>query len=500
MTLRNLIAQLKDAHTILEIDCYNKILFTQSLSLYSVVTPNNQQKIKIMDDFLNSSNNNCEVTKINGQNALETIIKFAKEQVSDSRDLGVRFNQALASLTMQFGRWLVSEGSNQFAHRFDLPETSNISYTLLCSGEQRHLVRKWDINFQGQSTDFNDTKSYFDQNCLPNSSQSAKNNTSLRLISESTFNRTTTSHSDNQATTSQSDDQATTSQPEPVLDAKNAHFYLIGNIGVAQFTSVNFGFDTLRNIQKGFQLLFKKKAKKLVIDLSNNPGGVVDAAQVICFLLIPPNNISFFPNDIKITKITEPLIGPGKYFDPNVLSSFPSGNNFSSIKNFIGKNYIKRGGKTSRYSNKFDFTLDRDELKLIKNNKEYPWTGNNTIILTNGNCGSACALISQYLAEIGQFPTVTVGGLYNTSLSFASFSGGEVFGYDGSEKFKGIPSFPVSGELQFTVSESYSILKKNEVLDFSYRPSKYRLYYDDKSARDPSLLWSKAADFLNFES
>ncbi|CAG8587341.1 22886_t:CDS:2, partial [Gigaspora rosea] len=487
MAIRNLIAQLKDAHTHLNIDCYNKFKFSQSLTLYSVVTSNNQQKIKIMDDDLEPSNSNCEVLKINGQDALEAIREFANEKVSDSRDLGVRFNQALVSLTMRFGEWLVAEGTNQFADRNDLPETPSINYTLLCSGEQRHLVRKWDITFSGSSTDFNDTNSYFDQNCLPNQSQFKKKNTSVGLIPESTFNQTSTS---------QNNKQITTSQVKPILDAKDAHFYLVGDIGVAQITSISFGSKTLREIQKGFQLLSKKKAKKLVIDLSNNSGGYTGAAQTISALLLPPNNISYFPNDVKITKITEHLIGSGKSFDPSEFSSFPLGKNFSSIKNFIGKNYIKRGGKTSSYSRKFGIKLDSDELKLIKNNKKLPWTKNNIIILTNGYCGSACAQLSQYLAEIGEYRTVTVGGFYNTSLSFASFTGGEVYVYSSSgEKIKGIPDFPVSGELQFTALESYSIRKKNEVLDFSYRPSKYRLYYDDKSAKDPSLLWSKAADF-----
>ncbi|CAG8759353.1 9079_t:CDS:2, partial [Gigaspora rosea] len=71
MTVRELVYQLRDAHTTLRFGCYNDIEFSQSLTLYSMVTPDKQQKIKIMQDFLDPSNNNCEVTEINGQNALE---------------------------------------------------------------------------------------------------------------------------------------------------------------------------------------------------------------------------------------------------------------------------------------------------------------------------------------------------------------------------------------------------------------------------------------------
>ncbi|CAG8815820.1 6950_t:CDS:2, partial [Gigaspora rosea] len=251
--------------------------------------------------------------------------------------------------------------------------------------------------------------------------------------------------------------QITESQAELVLSAGDAYFYLVGDIGVAQFTSMIFDNNQLREIQNGFQLLHEKNAKKLVLDLSNNAGGYVTTPPIISAFLLPSNSSSFFPNDQKITNITEQMIGPGKLFDPNELLSFPSRENFSSTEDFIGNNYIQRGGTTSRYSSKFNFKLDSDILKIMNGTKEYPWTKDNTIILTNGYCGSACALLSLYLSEIGQFSTVSVGGFYNTSLSFSSFPGGEVFSYCSScnNNINGIPKFPVLAELSTTIIEAY---------------------------------------------
>ncbi|RIB10740.1 hypothetical protein C2G38_2145918 [Gigaspora rosea] len=470
MTVRELVYQLRDAHTTLRFGCYNDIEFSQSLTLYSMVTPDKQQ---IMQDFLDPSNNNCEVTEINGQNALEVIKEFANWKLINLRDLGVRFNRALVSIIPVNNNFVDAGGSNIFAHRWDLPEISNINYTLSCP-EKRNFVREWNINFFGNTKDFNDTKSYFDQNCLPKSSQSKpfqfmKNK---KLISKSTFNH------------------ITASQAKLVLSVGDAYFSLVDDIGVAQFTSLNFDIDQLREIQNGFQLLYEKNAKKLVLDLSNNAGGIAYIPQVISALLLPSNNSSFFPNDQKITNITEQMIGPGKFFDPNRLLSFPSRENFSSTEDFIGNNYIQRGGTTSRYSSKFNFKLNSDLLKIINGTKKYPWTKDNTIILTNGYCGSACAQFSLYLAEIGQFSTVSVGGFYNTPLSFSSFPGGQVISYNDNI------NFPVLAGLSVTVIEAYNIFT-NKVLEFSYRPAKYRLYYDDESARDPSILWSKAAELLN---
>ncbi|CAG8722632.1 10867_t:CDS:1, partial [Scutellospora calospora] len=119
-----------------------------------------------------SSNKNCEVIKINGQDALETIKEFADKNVSSSRDLGVRFNEALSSLALQLGDWVFAEESGQFTKRPNLPESPNITYTLSCSGKHRTIVRGWSINYIGN--DFTDTKSYFDQNCLPTQFEKTK--------------------------------------------------------------------------------------------------------------------------------------------------------------------------------------------------------------------------------------------------------------------------------------------------------------------------------------
>ncbi|CAG8487245.1 16169_t:CDS:2 [Racocetra persica] len=449
--IRNLISQLKDAHTHLDINCYNKFSFSQSLSLYSI-KHNNQQKIKILEDDSEPSNKGCEVIEINGQNALKVIKEFANKTVVGSRDLGVRFNLALASLTKLFGEWSNAVDSNQFADRSDLPETPNIAYKLSCSGKQRSIVRKWSVVSKFIS-DFNDTKSYFEQNCLPQEDNP-------RVSSGESFD-----------------------------------FRLIGDIGVARIGTLSLQDFQLINIKESLQSL-SNNAKKLVIDLSNNSGGFVGSANVICALLLQSNG--FFPGDIKITNITKPTLKPGGLLDISDSLSFPSGKKFSSIKDFIGNNFIERGGTTSRYSNKFTFQLDKTLVDIIKNKPKLRWTKNNTIILTNGFCGSACAQVSQCLAEIGQFPTVAVGGLYNSSLSFSSFVGGEVLSYDNSIKINGIPDFPLAGELQFTAVEAYSTtLKKNKVLDFLYRPATHRIHYNDQTARDPRILWNEAAKFLD---
>ncbi|CAG8856130.1 85_t:CDS:1, partial [Gigaspora margarita] len=136
---------------------------------------------------------------------------------------------------------------------------------------------------------------------------------------------------------------------------------------------------------------------------------------------------------------------------------------------------------------------------------KFPWTEENLVILTNGICGSSCALIVQRLAEVN-VPTVSVGGFPNTRFSFASFTGGTVVHssdvnsrLDADPTLKDLVSrmtLPESKLLSFTVAEVYSVNNPDEVMDFSYRQADYQLYYDERSARDPSILWIQAEKYI----
>ncbi|CAG8607496.1 11883_t:CDS:2, partial [Dentiscutata heterogama] len=114
--LRNTIFKLKDGHTKFINNCYQRFVYDQNLTLYSVVTTDEENKKKqVFDDGSDPSNNDCEVTEIDGKPALQAIIEFATNSISHSKDLGVRFNMALAPSTDFF--------SQQFTLREDFPET-----------------------------------------------------------------------------------------------------------------------------------------------------------------------------------------------------------------------------------------------------------------------------------------------------------------------------------------------------------------------------------------
>ncbi|CAG8778966.1 13849_t:CDS:1, partial [Cetraspora pellucida] len=256
----------------------------------------------------------------------------------------------------------------------------------------------------------------------------------------------------------------------------------------------------------------------IVLDLSNNYGGDVYLAHQINNILFP--DIQNFPADLKVNNISIQFIEGFSMINSlfNEKNAFlqhyktyistRTNTSFNSIEDFIGNNLYTRGGTQLKYTSKafFNDTILYGGILEFPKPPKFPWTEKDIIILTNGLCFSSCALITQRLAE-NNVPTIVVGGFPNKRFSFASMSGGYKVTTDYFENYfsilKNLDSSLVSSltlpetlTLSFTIAEVYSVNHPNEVMDFSFRPADYQLYYDERSARDPSQLWMQAAKFI----
>lgn len=196
-------------------------------------------------------------------------------------------------------------------------------------------------------------------------------------------------------------------------------------------------------------------------------------------------------------------------FDIFAYQNPKTNNHFHTIKEFIGNNTYIRGGIPTQYTSKFINRYSQRLGILIKllsgNFKKYNWKSKDIIILTNGICGSSCSLITQRMAEKYNVSTVGVGGYKDIPFSYASFPGGEVYSYSsliadlnsiGLLQIKSLkhlipPPFMIRADFSFTLKEVYD--DYNNVLEFTYKPAKHRLYYNEFNARDPSILWLEVA-------
>ncbi|CAI2185616.1 10381_t:CDS:2, partial [Funneliformis geosporum] len=543
MDVMKLMIQLKDPHTKFIPNCYaEQFLFEQGLSLYSVVKSDGTQVIKIFNDSIIPSLTDCEVTHIDSQPALSFITSFANSQIGESKDLNVRFNLALASLTLEGGFIQLSSDSEQFTKREVLPEKESVEYSVICSGEIYNFTREWMVSIKQQEflEAFTDSKSYWNSFCV--------NNNNLKIVPLSNNIET---KKENSLTFNQFD--SLISRDEQVKLVKSgliSQFYIItsieGEFGVVVISTVDTEKDenelVIDELLEGLRILINAGVKKLVLDFINNGGGTILIAHFITRLLSPFLSSNYlpiaFPTDMKITPLSKLLITQSvnkndnsSGFNPNLWISAQTSLPFNSsniIEQFIGNNSYSRNnlGGQQRYSNKFlDNTKDQLEIFLTKKNFEIPWNvTNDIIILTNGNCGSSCANIVQYFNEIFRVKSVTVGGLFedamNIGMSFASFPGGQ--SYSDKALFKDfeklglltnnsniktvkyliggneaqLKEFEVNALLKYTLREVYSLVSEGEVLEFSYRPADYRIFYDESSARNPAKLWIQAVRYI----
>ncbi|CAG8636533.1 17344_t:CDS:2, partial [Acaulospora morrowiae] len=497
--IMDILYDLKDAHVSFDPLCYSAFNYDQEIYLYSVVKSDGTQTIQVYEYAPDPSIKNCEVTLINGKPAFDVIVEYADTSVFASRDLGVRFNVALASLTAANG---IKKG--KFGFRTRLPETKSISYDLVCSGKKSCIDVPWKISIQDNRlfTLFDDSKGYFDNLCN-NPNKSFPYFPSIDSI-----------------------EKKTDSEPfvKPLLNVSTmASFYQLDEIGVVVVSSFYDGKHNLpatfpeiyNGLINGFNLLAQANVKKIVLDFTYNGGGIVEWSSFLNSLLLYKKDIVTFPGDIKVSDISKLAINTstsenlGSLFNGLNFVDSTTQEFFNTSEEFIGNNFYNRGSDRVRFTNKFFDGISNYTGASLDSVKELPWNSSDMIILTNGLCGSSCALTSLFLSEIGQISTVSVGGFYNKSLSFSSFAGGSVLPTDlliselRSLKLNNDKQFSFynvrilsSSDASFTFKEVYSIEKPDEVLEFQFRPAQYRLYYDDENSRDLTKLWKQAASLI----
>ncbi|CAG8641879.1 14283_t:CDS:2, partial [Dentiscutata heterogama] len=329
--VKHLFYDLKDAHTFSSY-CFTTFLFHTNMTFYSVVN-NGEQKIKVFDDTIDQSNIDCEVTHIDGQQALKVIYEFANNSVYASRNLGVRFNIAL-DRAYKFP---------SFAVRSEIPERPDITYTLKCDNKNVFdAKRNWNAFAQNSTllNRFNDSKSYFDNICNPTNGITPTLQ-EFKAAPPDDFNKIL----------EQQDKSITTIK---IID-NFVSFFKIQDFGIVKFftenpAEKNESINMLPDIIQGFKKLENTGIKKVVLDLSDNTGGFVFITYFISLPLFP-NTFPSFDNDIRISEqmrlaITEQyrLKTKNNIYDLTGYVNAKTLANFTSAEDFINNNIYTRGG------------------------------------------------------------------------------------------------------------------------------------------------------------
>ncbi|RUS31033.1 hypothetical protein BC938DRAFT_478581 [Jimgerdemannia flammicorona] len=209
----------------------------------------------------------------------------------------------------------------------------------------------------------------------------------------------------------------------------------------------------------------------------------------------------------------------------------------------------KRGGKTSRYSQRVRLNCTNFISEYyLKDLGVLPWKPKDYLILSNGNCGSSCALFANRMHQLKKVKTIAVGGIHCDQMTYQSFPGLQVspsalrsnflqslsiFSHSNiipqpdtnqflhfpdynteilpymnttdygnlNEKypalFKNIISLPQRTAFRFTFREGYFPDKADTPLEYQFIPADERIDFDPETARNIYSLWFKVAGHFN---
>ncbi|KAF8978637.1 hypothetical protein BGZ46_006258 [Entomortierella lignicola] len=521
--LSHLISQLQDPHTTYRSMCYQQFLFIQPISTYGVYEDGRQQ-VKVatvlgqLDPRLNNDLLDCEVTHIDGHPAFEVITDFAKTK-SYSKDRSVRINKAFSYLSHdRTGGSYDRFSLGSFAQRASIPSKAAIEYKIDCKRTSHNTSLQTTLEFAWTALDatmapYNDTLSYRKQFCSQDSIQVVK-----KFVLDS----------------ASPDDFKSVRVPAlgdrikavELYRGKYASFHLLsdGVTGVLRLGTespnknqgVHPSFYT--NIDVGFSALNSAGATKLIIDLQSNSGGIICWGRYVLQMLFPSTVDSPYIYSLRASPLAQALAKATFMYVQGGASPYDGLVNPNTGDEFDTDSWMIPGsklpGRDSVFSNKVTDRYCPAVEKIRDDEKDAMFESKDIVILTNGYCGSTCAVLALQLHERYSVRTISVGGEHGKSMVFSSFPGGAVQANNTlwvqrlQQVYDTIPSskqnkqtelllpkqLPANGQLTFTFRQIMSISHPDQVYEYMRIPSDFRIDYNVARFRMPSILWEDVRD------
>ncbi|KAF9421786.1 hypothetical protein BGZ94_008752 [Podila epigama] len=511
--LSHMIAQLQDPHTTYRNMCYQQFLFIQPLSTYGVFE-NGRQQVKVatvlnkLDPRLDSGLVDCEVTHIDDEPAFQ-----------GNKDKGVRLNKAFSFLAHdKTGSHFDRYSLGTFAQRTSIPPKSTIKYTIDCQG--KHDPRKpastteseplsfhlaWSA-LDATMAPFTDASSYRKQFCSADSIQTVKKFV-LDTAAPDDFSKLHL-HSGRQ-------------KSRELYRGPYASFHMLSDGETAVFrlgTESPNKMDTKRdgfynNIDRGFAILESVGATKLIIDLQSNSGGIICWGRYVLQTLFPQTVDAPYIYNLKSSRLAQALTQATFWYDQGTSSPYEGLVDPKTGEEVVDASWMIPGvplpGREGAFSQQ---VTDRfcPVVEEIKGREEDAlFSPENIVILTNGFCGSTCAVLALQLHERYGVKTVAIGGEHGEPMMFTSFPGGAVQANNTQwvrrvrSVYETLPThmktkeleamvpkqLPANGQLAFTFREVMSASRPDQVSEYMHIPSNFRMDYTSSRFRLPSILW-----------
>ncbi|KAG0204408.1 hypothetical protein BGX28_003624 [Mortierella sp. GBA30] len=514
-----LITQLQDPHTTYRSMCYQQFLFIQPLSTYGVYEDGRQQ-VKVatvlnkLDPRLSSALVDCEVTHI------DVVTEYAKTKCY-SKDRGVRLNKAFAYLAHdKTGSAYDRFALGTFAQRSSIPPKATVDYKIDCQSKIQastsasvNIPRQTSIELSWSALDatmapYSDSESYREQFCSDDSIQTVKKFV-LDSASADDFSPGRV-HVHNGRKKSKELYRGPYASFHMLSDGTTAVFRL-GTESPSQENGDRSSFYS--NIDEGFAALEAAGAERLIIDLQNNSGGIICWGRYVLQTLFPHTIDAPYIYNLRASPLAQALAKATFAFEQDATSPYIGLVNPDSGDEVNDDSWMIPGatlpGREGRFSEKVTdrYCAAVDDIKGSSDDGAFK--AENMVILTNGFCGSTCAVLALQLHERYGVQSVAIGGHHGESMAFTSFPGGAVQAnctqwvnrvqdiFDTlpdsahKERFRALlpQQLPANGQLAFTFRQVMSALYPDKVAEYMRVPSEFRMDYTSARFRMPSILW-----------
>ncbi|KAG0256286.1 hypothetical protein DFQ27_005795 [Actinomortierella ambigua] len=549
--LSHVISRLQDPHTTYRNMCYHQFVFVQPLSTYGVYE-DGQQRVKVanvlpkLDPRLSRDLLDCEVTHIDGMPAFDVMVEYVRAKPY-SKDRGVRLNKAFSNLVHdRTGSYFDRYTLGAFAQRSYLPHNSSVTYTIDCSIKnlsnttkltqskrittdgkkedatasvfdalplaaplQTTLVLEWSA-LDASTRSYNSTKSFCKEFCTFDGSKTTKKFVLDNAIAD-----------DFQSGHGLDHDIRLKSRE--LYRGPYASFHLLqdGLTAVFRLATEEPHKDDkdhrlfYTNIDEGMEKIKNAGATRLIIDLQNNSGGIICWGRYVLQTLFPRTVDSPYIYNLRASPLAQALaISTFSHKSKDDVSPYEGLIDPVTGEQVPDESWMVPGiqlvNRTGQFSHRVTDRFCSRVARLKDSDIENPFEAKDIALLTNGYCGSTCAVLALQLKERHcDISTVTIGGHHDQSMMFTSFPGGAVQANNTlwikrirqlystlpdevrtPEMDARVPKFiPANGQLAFTFREVMSASQPAMVSEYMRIPSDYRMDYTTARFRLPSILW-----------
>lgn len=511
----NAVTSLRDAHTAYYIMCYQAYSFAQNLSLYAPVV-DGKQIVRVFKDNGQRKYDDCTVNTIDGQDALTYLKNYARDITGHSHDPNARLNFLLATQDFDMAKGIFIDKPGDFALRVTVPEAPYVDYQLQCPHltQPFNLREEWNILPQTEAT-FEDVNSYVTNVCLTPTetapATSSKNDVKDQILFKPIPQIIKRAEREPETVTPGHQYPGA----EQLLAGNATIFYHLKDrpdTGVVVCHTFHIEEEERDVMIEGLKAFNRRNITNIIVDLQGNTGGYAHYAAFLADILFPSTHHlpGDLPSDLRVSKSVQEISTQGYnnsragYFDASTYINMNNGTSVYQNNDLFDKPVtITRNGRTNLWTEKAYAYWTPAPAHYFTAATSFPWSDkvNNIRVLTDGLCGSACAMSVYYFAHRYNVSAYSIGGTHGEDLSMFSFGGASVVKlsdvqswYKTSNMTCPMAELPYRSMVAFSWLEMYGE-GRTMPLEYDaelYRPT-YRLDYTPTNARSREVMWKEVA-------